>query len=473
MAIPNITQTGRTGMMTAKAGIATTGHNIANSTTEGYSRQKISQTAMVPVDATSTKGIIGMGTKLDRVDRVNDQYLEKQLRNSARDMSAAEDKDMALSQTESVFNELGGDGINRLMARFFNEFRKLANEPENMAVRESVRESSQALINDMKRVREAVLDVSKHIDSRMEGYVREINALAEQVKTYNIDIKRYVASGASPNDLLDKRDLAMKQLGSFMKMNVSQDNSGGFVVDAEGLGPIVVGPNAEKFSVERSPANDRGKPEGAYDIKSTASAVGTVTNMIKGGKMGALIDVRDRVVGTILARLDDLAYSMATAVNDIHKQGFTADGLTGVAFFKEPPQKHRAAEFLDLSDQVKANSNFIATAGQPDSPADNRVAVAIYGLQEQRIMNDGKNTMDDYYNSIVSDVGVAAARNKADLHQAKDIANQLGKFRDQLAGVSIDEETTNLLQFQHAFDASAKVIQVGDELLKTVLSLKG
>ena len=87
-------------------------------------------------------------------------------------------------------------------------------------------------------------------------------------------------------------------------------------------------------------------------------------------------------------------------------------------------------------------------------------------------MNNGKSTMDDWYNSIVSDVGVASAKNKFGMNQQRDIMTQLGKMRDQISGVSIDEETANLMQYQHAFDASAKVIQIADECLKTVLELK-
>ena len=103
---------------------------------------------------------------------------------------------------------------------------------------------------------------------------------------------------------------------------------------------------------------------------------------------------------------------------------------------------------------------------------DNRIAIALSGIQGLRVMNNGKTTMDDWYNSIVSDVGVLKSRNQSDMNQQKSINTQLGKMRDQLSGVSIDEETTNLLQFQHAFDASAKVIQVADEMLDTVLNLR-
>ncbi len=472
MGLPNVMQTGRNGMVAAKANIATTGHNITNSTTEGFSRQRVEQEAMQPT-ATFGNNIVGNGVKVARTERINDEYLEKQIRNSAKDMAHMEDKDLVLRQTEDIFNEMGGEGLNRLMGRFFNEFRKLANEPDSQAIRESVREASQAMVNDFKRVRKEVNEVRRHIDSRIDGYSKEVNALAMQVRDLNLQIKQQELTGASPNDLKDRRDLAVKKLGSYMDLSIHKDGDGQVSIDVRNVGPLVTGPMAENFSVSRTPADAEGKIEDALDIKSSGAVTSAITHKIKGGKIGALLEVRDQTLNTIMGRLDELAYNVANAVNDIHSQGFTADNLRGVSFFKVPEGgSARAAEFIDLSDEVKSNVNFIASAAQSDSPGDNRIAIALSGLQGMRLMNDGQATVDDFYNSIVSDVGVATARNRESMGQAKDIQTQLSKFRDQISGVSIDEETANLMQFQHAFGASAKVIQVADEMLKTVLDLK-
>jgi len=167
-----------------------------------------------------------------------------------------------------------------------------------------------------------------------------------------------------------------------------------------------------------------------------------------------------------------LAFSMTQSVNAIHQQGITAGGLTHISYFKPLEEKQRAAEFIGLSDDIQASANNIATAMIANAPGDNRIAIAISKLQNERLMDQGNATVDEWYNSIVSDVGVAAQRNRFALNQQRDIMTQLGKVRDQISGVSIDEETTNLLQYQHAFDASAKVIQVADDMLKTVLALK-
>lgn len=471
MALPNVFNTGRSGMVAAKAQMSTTSHNIANANTEGYSRQRVHQEADQPVTHGS-KNLIGRGTLLSRTDRINDSYVEKQIRQAGRDMAHMEEKGLALKQTENIFNELGGEGLNRIVARFFNDFRKLGNEPNNEAVRQSVRESAQAMTNDFKRLRSQVEEVRDHIDTRIEGFTREINSLADTVKDLNQKIKLQEMSGASANDLKDQRDLAFKKLSSFLDLSMHPDKEGAYNIDIKGVGPLVNGPNAEKLLVSRSPADGEGKPENALSISTTANASPDVTHALKGGKIGALLEVRDQTLSTILDRLDDMAVMLTDSVNAIHQEGFTRNGMKGVNFFKPIEVKTGSAEYMSLSDEVASDSNNIAAAAIADAPGDNRIAIAISNLQNLKFMDGGKATVDDFYNSIVSDVGIVAARNQSNMNQQKDITNQLGKIREQISGVSIDEETANLLQFQHAFDASAKVIQVADECLKTVLDLR-
>jgi flagellar hook-associated protein 1 FlgK len=471
MGVSNLSNIGLSGMSAAKAAVATTGHNIANANTEGYSRQRVETEANQPRPF-GGKGYIGSGTLINRVSRTNDQYLEKQIRAANRDMSFMEEKDMALHQVEDIFNEMNGDGLNRLVSRFFNEFRKLANEPENEAIRQSVREASQAVVNDFHRLRDEIVQTRNHIDSRLEGYCGEINQATQELKELNLKIRQMELSGAPANDLQDRRDQVLKKIASYIDVSTHTDNNGNYTVDIRGVGPLVVNSEAETFSVRRSPADDQGKSEGSFDIKSSASAQSTITHQLKGGKMGALLEVRDQMLSGVLDRLDEMAYNLTASVNEIHRMGFTRNGAQGIDFFHPMAMKERAAEFINLSSAVQASVANIATAAIPDAPGDNRIALALSGLQSQKLMGDGKSTVDDWYNSLVSDIGVASNRNKMNINQQKDIMLQLNKMRDQISGVSIDEETANLMQFQHTYDASAKVISVADEMLKTVLELK-
>jgi len=459
-------------MVAAKAAIATSGHNITNASTEGFSRQRVVQEANQPKNAIGSSGYVGDGVRVARVERLNDEYVEKQIRNGQKDLSHFEEKDMVLRQTEDIFNEMNGEGLNRVMSHFFNEFRKLANDPDNEAIRQSVREASQSMVNDFHRLNKEVDEVRRHIDSRVEGAVGEINSLAVQIKDLNLQIQRASLNGMSPNDLMDRRDQALKQLGTFMDLSMHKDGDNAYYVEIKGVGPLIAGPSVEHFSVARTGADEDGKLENTLELRTSASAQSNVTHSVKGGKIGALLEVRDGTLTTISDRLDELAHTLVQSVNEIHSQGFDRFGNQGVAFFKPIEDRARASEFIDLSDAVRSNASHIATAAAADAPGDNRIALAITGLQQGRLMGDGKTTVDDFYNSIVSDVGVTAARNRSNLNQQHDIQTQLGKIRDQHSGVSIDEETANLMQFEHAFQASARVIQVADDMLKTVLELK-
>jgi flagellar hook-associated protein 1 FlgK len=482
--ILTVFQTGKSGMNTAKSGIATAGHNISNAGTEGFSRQRVQQEAAVTKQMAGQGGpYVGEGTKLSRVERINDTYLERQLREGVRDSSYHEEKQLFLNQVEDVFNEMNGDGLNRLVARFFNDFRKLSNEPNSEAVRQAVRESSQAMVSDFRRIRSEVEQIRSHIDSRLDGNMKELNSLANQVAELNVKIHTAELQEHEANDLRDRRDLLVKRMNGMADISIHDDDMGMVNIDVRGVGPLVTGPNVEKYhwgrapevhdnAPNRLPAGETVSPENSLQIKRSEFADQYVTNQFRGGKIGGLVELRDRSVSQVLDRLDQLAYSVANSVNELHQKGFTADGRTNISFFKAPDTVTGAAQKFALSDEIMHSTGNIAAALQPFAPGDNRNALAIGNLQNIHVLNNGRTTIDDFYNSMVADVGVASARNKESLGQQQSIMTQLNKVREQVSGVSIDEETTNLMQYQHAFDASARVIKVADEMLDTILSLR-
>ncbi len=476
MALVNVLQTGKSGMSTAKAGIATAGHNISNAGTEGYSRQRVQSEAEVGKQIAGQGGhFVGEGSRISKIERINDEYLERQLREGSRDMAFHEERQVFLNQIEDIFNEMGGDGLNRLVARFYNDFRKLSNEPTSEAIRQSVRESSQAMVSDFRRLRAEVESVRSHIDHRIEGNLKELNSFAQELADLNRRVRQSEVTGTdAANDLRDRRDFILKKISELVDVTSHKDGEGNINVDIKGVGPLVTATIVEKYAVGRHGAGHApGAVDNSFQISRSAFANQAITDQFKGGKIGAQIEVRDKSVNQVLARLDELAHSVAKSVNELHSKGFTQDGRTGIRFFEEPRGVTGAAQSLRLSEDISASVGNIAVALQPGAPSDNRNALAIANLQNLRLMNAGHTTVDDFYNSIVADVGTAASRNREALGQQQSILTQLNKVRDQVSGVSIDEETTNLMQFQHAFDASARVIKVADEMMDTVLRLRG
>jgi len=472
MAIPRIATIGISGLNAAKAGIATAGHNISNANTEGYSRQRIVTESESPQGTYHGSNILGSGARLARVERINDAYLDKQIRNSFTDVSHFEEKDLALKQLEEIFNESDGEGLNRLVAKFFNDFRKLSQEPENPALRESVRESSIAMTQDFHRLAAELKSVREHIDARIESSTQEVNSLLQEIAHLNQTIRTHENSGAAPNGLLDQRELALKKLGSYLNISSHTDKSGNLNVDLKGGGPLLSSVFPSQLSVERTDQDQYGKSANSLDVFSSGSTPVQITHTIKGGRLGALIEVRDQILSRVTDQLDLLAFHLIDAVNEAHTQGYSLDGVTGICYFQPLDQPERASEFIQVSQDVVESARNIATAAVPGAPGDNRIALAITHIQSSKIMDQRRVGLEDWYNSMVSQVGIASGQNQFVLHQEKDVLTQLNKMREHVSGVSIDEETAQLMQFQHAFDASAKVVQIADEMLKTIISMK-
>ncbi|MFA7613436.1 MAG: flagellar basal body rod C-terminal domain-containing protein, partial [Candidatus Caldatribacteriota bacterium] len=188
---------------------------------------------------------------------------------------------------------------------------------------------------------------------------------------------------------------------------------------------------------------------------------------------------RDSDLESLESQLDHLAHGLVLSTNAIHRQGFanhpstSGKQITGINFFKEPLELKRAAEYISLSDEILADANNIATALEPDKPGDNRVAIAISKLQHEKVLNGGTATFEEQYHKSVGDVGLQAGKAKIDLEQSAGILAQAKSFKERLSGVSLDEEAANMVRYQNAYEASAKVIKASDEMFKAVLGLLG
>ena len=145
---------------------------------------------------------------------------------------------------------------------------------------------------------------------------------------------------------------------------------------------------------------------------------------------------------------------------------------TGLDFFKQPLSVDEAGNEIDLSDSVKKDLSNIAAALAPNAPGDNRVAIGISKLQHERISGDGSITLEEKYLQTIGSIGLETGKARLDAEQASGILAQANSLRERLTGVSIDEETANMIRFQQAYQASAKIMQAADDMFKTVLELK-
>jgi flagellar hook-associated protein 1 FlgK len=222
----------------------------------------------------------------------------------------------------------------------------------------------------------------------------------------------------------------------------------------------------------RTPPDDKsGKKEGGLDIFVREPVPTKLTHRIKTGRLGGLLEVRDQDIVAAQDKINNIAYLIAKEVNNLHRQGYGLDGASGRNFFEEPTSMDSAAEFMRLSKDIEDNLDAIAAAKEPTAQSDNRIAIAMSALGEMKgLAGDQNSSILDVYNSMVSELGVKTAATKKSLVFQKDVLSQLENVRESLVGVNLDEETANLIRFQHAYAANAKVLSVADELMQTVLS---
>lgn len=478
---------GRSSLRTAKKSLSTTSHNIANANTEGYSRQIVRAETNPPIS--NGDQVYGTGVRVASVKRAHDKILERKYITSFSQNEYDKERSLQLGQVEEIFNEMNSDGMNKIMNRFFNSFRELSNSPENETVRSLVRDNAQIVVKDFKRISNSITEAKEFMESKIRYSVNDINTQLHSIATLNKEIARLENMGGESGDLRDQRDLAIKAIAEFGKVNVYEDKKGSYVVALEGVGALVAGGIVNELSAGNIGEDAIGsyRDEGRTEIFFKDRPDFAITDKIRGGSLKAIIETRNNEVKELRGKLDAMAHGLVHATNAIHRRGYAnkeiptdAQGnlmpqpgmkVTGINFFKEPLSFDRASEYLDLSEDIKADVNNISTGLAPNAPGDNRVAIAISKLQHERILGEGTKTLEESYLEAVSSVGLAAGKSKINEEQSGGILAQARSLKESNSGVSIDEETTNMVKYQQAYQASAKVITAADEMFDSVLGL--
>lgn len=479
---------GRSSLRTSKRSLETTSHNIANSNTEGYSRQVITTETNAPIGA--GKNVYGTGVNVRSVKRSHDALVEKKLNHSLSQNHFDKERGSKLGQVEEIFNEINSDGMNKVLNRFFNSFRELSNQPENEVVRSIVRENAGIVVEDFKRISDSITGVKENIDASLTAAVSDINAQANRIAELNREIVRLENQGGEAGDLRDQRDNSVRQIAEYLPVNTYEDGKNQYVVNIVGAGSLVAGGITNNLSASKSVSHgdDAYSGEGKIEIYFDSNKNHPLSDKVASGKIGALLKTRNEEIGELRNQIDEMAHGLVHSTNAIHRRGYAnreikmdpqgnvisdprANKNTGINFFKEPLDIKQAASLIELSDEVKSDLNNISTGLAPNSPGDNRIAIAIAKLQHEKILGGGSKTFEETYLQSVGKIGVAVSKSQINTEQSGGILAQAKSIKERISGVSLDEETTNMVKFQHAYDASAKMMRTADEMFDSVLGM--
>lgn len=470
--ISNLMSVGKRSMMNSQTGLHTVGHNIANKETEGYSRQRTETYSNAPTGGGKRR--IGMGARAATVRRINNPYLEKQIANEKSDLATAQGRQQGLGRIEQIYNEQSVEGFNSSMTKFFNAFRELSTNPESMPRRTMVRETAQTMANNFHNIHDQLQEVAEDINSQIQVSVHDLNSITGEIADLNKRVQEVEITGGWANDERDRRDLLVKKLGEIVDIKWNEGDDSTITVSTAKDALLVVGGQANTVEAVSTPARE-GKGEGDYDVvfyhHEYAEPL-VLSDRITGGRIGGLLSVRSQELNGLKQDMDNLAYTIAKEVNDVHSKGFNAYNQTGMLFFEPIAGAQGAAKSMNVNSDIMADSGRISVGRDPNRPGDNRVAIEIAEIQYNKPIFGNSLTLDEFYNGLVGEIGIKAqaANNSVDVQA--NVVGQLDNLRESISGVSLDEEAAKMIEMQKHFDAAARLIRTADEVLETVINLK-
>ena len=317
---------GLSGLSANKTSLAVTGHNISNVNTPGFSRQDTVQATRNP--QFSGAGYIGSGTTLTDIRRTYSEFLTTQVRSST---ALSSDVEAYRSQIEQLDSLLAGTttGITPSLQKFFSSLQTAAEDPANIPARQLVLSEAEGLARRFNTVSDRINEQNEFINKQMVAVSDQVNRLATSIASYNDAIAKAAANGQQPNDLLDAREEAIRQLSTYVGVTVvaQDDNSLNLFV---GSGqPLVVGSTTSRLEV----GPGQGDPT-RFEVNfvSGGSRQG-ITSLISGGELGGLIRYRAESLDPTLNSLGRLALAVSDQVNTQLGQGLDLKGQVGTALF--------------------------------------------------------------------------------------------------------------------------------------------
>ncbi|MCX7725286.1 MAG: flagellar hook-associated protein FlgK [Chitinispirillaceae bacterium] len=328
--------------------------NISNADVEGYSRKRLNLAADYRYD--TAYGQMGMGVEVINIERMRSAFIDQQIQRQNQEVGYFKEIDYTLESIENIFTEPSDTGILNYIDQFFDSWQNLSNNPSDISARTMVKTSAEILTNVFHNVANEIDRLRKTRSDEIEDRVAKVNAIAEEIFNLNNEIAIVEVGNQNANDSRDKRDKLLKELAELIDIEVTENKLGQITVTTSGN--ILVSPAfVQKLEITTRLYQLRdGSEQTEVGIRFANSK-----NFYepKSGQIKGLLDSRDIIIPEYQKKLDELALAIVQKVNELHIQGYTLSGFTGVAFFDETTT---GARDIDLSPSIKSDVRNIAAA---------------------------------------------------------------------------------------------------------------
>lgn len=454
---------GREALTAHQQAIQTTGHNLANVSTPGFSRQRVELSSALP----ETRGnlSLGHGVHVDGIRGLMSDFFETQLLNVNSSLGFSEAENRALAGVEGAFPTTGGLPV--AVDNFFAALSDLASNPGGQTERVNLIGKANTLGGSLDHIRGIIANVQTSTDKDLAVAVQRVNDILPQIAKLNKQIVAGELGGERANDARDQRQVLLQQLSRLTGATVQEEDDGQVTVHVQGL--LLVGQD-QSATLDASTLNASGLRVITYQSPNGIQA--DATAIITKGEIGGLVAMRDGEVPRVLDRLDQLAKTLVDTVNAQHALGFDLNGTPGGTFFDPIATTAGAAAQVHVANAVVADPQLIAAAQTAAGvPGDNRNALALVNLKDATSGTLGNTSLNTYLQSLIGDVGNNAQASENGLDFQNALLKESQARREATSGVSIDEELTNLILFQRAFQAASVLVRTGDEMYQTILDM--
>jgi flagellar hook-associated protein 1 FlgK len=448
----------RRALLTQQVALNITGHNIANVNTPGYTRQNPILEATSPLPVFPSFG--GSGVEVSEIRRQRSYFLDTQVRKQSRLLGEWENLKQTWSQIEMIINEPSDSGLSQMMSDFWDAWSDLGNNPESLAAKEVVKEKSQVLISSFHRIDQQLTDLRDSLDLDVTQTVGAINEYLTSIASVNEQIATLEIGSGKANDLRDQRDYLIEELAKIVDVTTRELDDGSVnvyigaynVVDQNEYFPL-------KTEISYNPDGSRQTSVLRFDSAAQLK--------VSSGQLKAIMTARDEIIPDLIENLDTLASQMVQSINSVHSAGYTNTGQTGINFFDEDGL---TAGTIGLSYEISIDANNIAVSSDPDAINAANVQ-AILDLRHQDLMSDNTASFDEFYTSFVGTVGTRANEAYDMTENYQLVLNEVEYHRQSLHGVSLDEEMTKMISYQHAYAAAAKLMDVMDSAMDSLMKI--
>jgi flagellar hook-associated protein 1 FlgK len=346
---------GKRAVVAHQQALNTTGHNLSNASTEGYSRQRVEFSAFEPIylpglNREETPGQIGQGMVVERIERMRDQLLDQRIIAQASGEGYWTARDPYVHMMEQLHLEVGDNSLRTQMDAFWDAWQELSIFPADAAPRQSVIERGKTLMDSIHERFNGLKRLQDMAEQDIRLTVDRVNDLSRQIAGLNRDIQRIRAQGDNPNDLLDRRDLLVDKLSSIIDVTVDSRDPDEFMIHTAGF-ILVQGKIGRQFSLVQG-----------VETGGVSKIIWEETRddaYFHGGSLAALLDLRDGTIESEIQNLDNMTMNFVDLVNEIHRDGYGINGITGTDFFTERPFVNNASGNYDRDGDGLYDSTYL------------------------------------------------------------------------------------------------------------------